>query len=389
MSRWIVVAVACTVLAAACAADDPRIEVEDYPDAITRELNRLLTQPRPVDNSALPPRHLDADRFPDSLVDRFDIVSGGPPPDGIPSVDQPTFQAANTVDWSTDTEPVLSFLRDGEARAYPLRIMNLHEIVNDVVAKTPVVISYCPLCNSAVAFVRTIEGEPVEFGTAGALYRSALVMYDRATESLWTHVDGRAVVGDLIGTELEQLPVATVSFADFRSTHPDGSVLEPPSPGLGYGRNQYPSYDTRDEPLNAFLRADVDPRAEPMARVIGLGQRVPVAIPREAVVDSGVVEIEVGGDAVTVWHRPGTVSVLDAPLIEDSADIGSVAAFLTDEAFEQTAGGFIDEATGSTWSILGTATSGSRVGEQLEPLVHLDTFWFAWSAYFPETNLVR
>lgn len=132
MSRWIVVAVACTVLAAACAADDPRIEVEDYPDAITRELNRLLTQPRPVDNSALPPRHLDADRFPDSLVDRFDIVSGGPPPDGIPSVDQPTFQAANTVDWLTDTEPVLSFLRDavlcrdGDGRGHRLHHLQPH-----------------------------------------------------------------------------------------------------------------------------------------------------------------------------------------------------------------------------------------------------------------------
>jgi Protein of unknown function (DUF3179) len=387
MRRWIAVVVMLTVLAAACAAEESQPEFDDYPDAVTRRLNRLLAEPRPVENSALPPRHLDLERFPESLVDRFDIVSGGPPPDGIASIDEPSFESASTVDWLTDTEPVLSFVFMGEARAYPLRIMNVHELVNDVVAGTPILISYCPLCNSAVALARTIDGEPVEFGTSGSLYRSALVMYDRATESLWTHFDGRAVIGDLIGTELEKFPVQTVSFADFREANPDGDVLEAPR-ALGYGRNPYPNYDQRDGPVNAFFRADVDPRTDPMTRVVGVGDGSPVAIPRQVVEVAGVLEIEIDGAPATVWHSPGTTSALDAPQVADGRDIGAVAAYLTTDTFERTADGFIDEATGSTWNILGVAIAGPRRGEQLQPVTYLDTFWFAWSAYFPDTDLL-
>jgi uncharacterized protein DUF3179 len=376
------------LLAAACSANEAQAEFDDYPDAITRRLNRMLTEPRPVDNSALPPRHLDLDRFPDSLVDRYDIVSGGPPPDGIVSIDEPTFEPASTVDWLTDTEPVLSFTLGGEARAYPLRVMNLHEIVNDVVGGTPIVISYCPLCNSAVAFDRTINGEAVEFGTSGALYRSALVMYDRATESLWTQIDGVAVIGDLIGTRLEKFPVATVSFADFRAANPDGGVLEPPS-SLPYGRNPYPNYDQRDGPVNAFFRTDVDPRADPMTRVVGVGERSPVAIPRRDVEAAGVVEVAIDGVAATVWHVPGTTSALNAPQVADGQDIGAVAAYLSDDTFERTEDGFVDQATGSTWNILGMAIDGPRTGDRLEPLVYLDTFWFAWSSYFPSTEILN
>ncbi len=282
---------------------------------------------------------------------------------------------------------MLSFVFRGDARAYPLRIMNVHEIVNDVVAGAPILISYCPLCNSAVALVRTIDGEPVEFGTSGSLYRSALVMYDRATESLWTHFDGRAVIGDLIGTELEKFPVQTVSFADFREAHPDGGVLEPPR-ALGYGRNPYPNFDGRDGPVDAFFRADVDPRTDPMTRVIGVGEDSPVAIPRQVVEAAGVLQIEVDGASATVWHLSGTTSALDAPQVADGRDIGAVAAYLTAETFKRTADGFIDEATGSTWNILGVAVSGPRRGEQLQPITSLDTFWFAWSAYFPDTELL-
>ena len=381
------VAIAVAVLATACGADEPVAEFDDYPDAITRKLNRLLAEPRPVDNSALPPRHLDEERFPESLVDRFDVVSGGPPPDGIASIDEPTFQAASTVDWLTDTEPVLSFSLGDDARAYPLRVMNLHEIVNDVVDGTPIVISYCPLCNSAIAFARTIDGEPVEFGTAGALYRSALVMYDRATESLWTQFDGLAVIGDLIGTQLEKFPVATISFSDFRAANPDGGVLEPPS-SLPYGRNPYPNYDQRDGPVNAFFRADVDPRTDPMTRVVGVGEGSPIAIPRHQIEIAGVVAVEVDGAPVTVWHLPGTTSALNAPQVADGQDIGAIAAYLTSDTFERVDDGFVDRATGSTWDILGVATAGPRTGDRLEPLVYLDTFWFAWSAYFPDTELL-
>ncbi len=114
---------------------------------------------------------------------------------------------------------------DGEARAYPIQIMTWHEIVNDTIAGIPVAISYCPLCNSASAYERRLGGEIVDFGTSGLLYRSALVMYDRQTESLWSHFTGEAVAGELTGERLETVPVSTVAWEDWRDTNPDGLVL--------------------------------------------------------------------------------------------------------------------------------------------------------------------
>jgi len=222
--RALVVTVA--LLAAACCGpagegsappEEPRTTttamptVEDYPDAITRRLHRMATEPRPVEPSAMPPRHLDAETFPVSLVPRDRIVWGGVAPDAIPAIDDPVVERASSVDWLDDREAVLVLQLDGEPRAYPIQVLMWHEIVNDEVDGRPVAVTYCPLCNSGVAFDRTVEGRTLDFGTSGSLYLSALVMYDRQTESLWTHFDGRAVVGTLAGAELEMLPVSTVA----------------------------------------------------------------------------------------------------------------------------------------------------------------------------------
>ena len=137
--------------------------------------------------------------FPPPLVDVSRIRSGGPPPDGIPPIEDPKFDIASGVDWLEETEPVLFVEVDGDARAYPLQVMTWHEIVNDTFGEIPVTVSYCPLCNSALAYDRRLEGRVLDFGTSGRLFNSSLVMYDRQTESLWTHFDGRAVVGALTG----------------------------------------------------------------------------------------------------------------------------------------------------------------------------------------------
>lgn len=203
-------------------------------------------------------------------------MSGGPPPDGIPSIDDPAFAAVPTIDWLADDEAVMVLQVDDAVHVYPVQVMIWHEIVNDVVAGVPVAMTYCPLCNSAVAFDRRVAGRTLDFGTSGALYQSAMVMYDRQTESLWTHVDGRAVIGTLAGAHLDQISVATVAWRDARHAHPDGRVLTRDT-GVSrpYGENPYGAYDRRDTPLAGFFVGDPDERTAAMRRVVGIhGGRV-------------------------------------------------------------------------------------------------------------------
>ena len=148
---------------------------------------------------------INATEFPPPLIDPREIISGGPPPDGIPPIDDPRFvPVADNLSLLPAQEPVVALEINGDARAYPIRAMVWHEIVNDVVGGVPVSVTYCPLCNSAATYDRRIDGAVTTFGTSGRLFASALVMYDRATESLWTHFDGRAVVGLLAGAELDE-----------------------------------------------------------------------------------------------------------------------------------------------------------------------------------------
>ena len=148
---------------------------------------------------------MDNPRFPEPLVDIERIRSGGPPPDGIPPIDSPVFQTADSVDWLQCNEPVLVLQVGDDARAYPIQVMTWHELVNDTFGDVPVTVSYCPLCNSALAYRRDLGDRIFTFGTSGRLFNSSLVMYDRQTESLWTHFNGAAVVGVLTGTQLELL----------------------------------------------------------------------------------------------------------------------------------------------------------------------------------------
>lgn len=156
----------------------------------------------------------------------------------------------------------------GEARAYPLQILTWHEIVNDVIADVPVVVTFCPLCNPAITFDRRLEGQVFDFGTSGLLRNSDLVMYDRASKSLWQQLTGEAIVGDMVGQQLTFLPSAIVSFADFRQAYPDGIVL---SRDTGYrrdyGRNPYAGYDAIGQSPFLF-DGKLDTRLPAMERVV-------------------------------------------------------------------------------------------------------------------------
>ena len=330
------------------------------------------------------------------LVDLNRILRGGPPPDGIPPIDRPVFQTASTVDWIQCNEPVLSLAVNGEARAYPVQIMTWHELVNDTFGDTPVTVSYCPLCNSALAYRRDLGDRVVTFGTSGSLFNSSLVMYDRETESLWTHFNGAAVAGELVGTELELLPMQTTSWASFLQANPEGLVLTRETGfDRSYGNNPYSGYDDVTTSPFAFDQ-DADPRLPAKQRIVGIrrgGDSVAVVL--ESVAMAGVIETEVGGDLLSVWHLPGTATALERSSIAAGRDVGSFGVYLPivdgmPLTFTRTAAGtFTDAETASEWNIQGLAIDGELVGSQLEPIEHLDTFWFALAAFEPDTRVVN
>jgi len=336
---------------------------------------------------------------PEPLVDPSEIISGGPPPDGIPPIDEPKFQRLDEVGWLDDREPVISVDIDDDARAYPLQIMTWHEIVNDEIGGVPVSVTFCPLCNTAYAFVRPeVDGEVTTFGTSGKLYNSNLVMYDRATDSYWPQAWGRAVMGPLTGTELERVPAQIASWSDFRDAFPQGLVLSRDTGhDRNYGANPYPGYDDIDNPPFLFT-GDVDGRLAAVERVLGVeaGNHV-TAFPyfrlRDAARGSwAAVNSDVGGEPVAVLWKAGTVSALDSEDIVESRDVGAAAAFsrrLDGETltFRATESGIVDEETGSTWTLLGKATVGPLAGKELAAADAHDSFWFDWAAFHPDTEV--
>jgi len=335
-----------------------------------------------------------SDSFPPPLVELSDIRSGGPPPDGIPPLDEPLFIPACAVDFLADNEPVAVLTVGDESRAYPMQILTWHEIVNDVVDGIPVSVTYCPLCNSAFAFDRRVGDRLLDFGTSGSLYLSNLVMYDRQTESLWVQFSNQAVVGAMTGTTLETFPMKVISWADFRDARPDSLVLSQETGfSRSYGRNPYPGYD--DVNTSPFLfDGENDDRLLAKTRIVGINHKGDaVAIVREDLMGLGVMHLDIGGDPIVVLAKAGTTSALDESNITDGRDVGAAAAYepfadgqqLT---FTATATGFTDAETGSTWNILGEATEGPLTGEQLVPIDSDDSFWFAWGTFRPDSRIL-
>jgi len=335
------------------------------------------------------------DGVPAPLVDFDEIRSGGPPPDGIPPVDEPKFLDVPDVGFLADNEPVLALEIGGDARAYPVQIMTWHEIVNDTVGGVPVSVSYCPLCNSAVAYDRRLDDRILDFGTSGLLYNSALVMYDRQTETLWSHFTGEGIIGELTGEDLAAFPLATVSWAAFKDANPEGVVLSRDTGfSRDYGRNPYPGYDDVDS-VPFLFQGEVDGRYTALTRIVGVESGdAAVGIPLLDLRDGEVVSGEIGGAPLVALWTSGTSSALDSASIPGGDDVGATGVFVpqaADTALTFVANGdgtFTDDQTSSTWNIFGEALDGELAGERLEAYHHVDTFWFAWSTFRPDTEVL-
>jgi hypothetical protein len=319
-----------------------------------------------------------------------EIMSGGPPKDGIPAIDRPKFDSVSEADrWLGDREPIVVFERDGEVRGYPWQVLIWHEIVNDEVGGLPVSITYCPLCNTAIAFDRRVDSMLLDFGTTGKLRHSDLVMYDRQTETWWQQATGEAIIGELTGTVLTFLSAPTVSWSDFKREYPDAKVLNRDTGHRRpYGTSPYNGYDTGDPWL---FRGRSDNRLPTMARVVVVKSGdAAVVYPMETLAKEKAVNHEVGETPVTVFYRGGTASAVDAQQIEEGRDVGAAAAYLRTVdghalTFRADGDGFRDEETGTRWTFFGEAIDGPLAGRKLEPAVHYIPFWFAWAAFAPDT----
>ncbi len=254
--------------------------------------------------------------FTKSSVDFDEIQSGGPPKDGIPSIDDPQFVPLENADGLAESEPVIGLTVEGVNRAYPLRVLTWHEIVNDVIAGKPVAITYCPLCNAAIVFDRTVDGQVLEFGTTGKLRKSDLVMYDRQTESWWQQFLGEAIVGEMTGKRLEVIPARLESFGSFAARVEEGEVLVPNDPTLRpYGSNPYTGYDSSSFPF--LYQGDMPEGIAPLAYVVAVGEEAwPLSrLQQEKRIEESGLILE--------W-RPGMNSALDKRTIAEGRDIGQV-----------------------------------------------------------------
>jgi hypothetical protein len=326
-----------------------------------------------------------------------EILFGGVPKDGIPPIDRPQFiDVDQASEWLNPVEPVV-FVQVGEdARAYPLQILTWHEIVNDIVGGLPLVVTFCPLCNTAIAFERQVDHLLLDFGTTGRLRYSNLIMYDRQTETWWQQASGEAIAGELLGTQLAFYPAAILSWDEFRSAYPQGLVLSRET-GFSrpYGENPYGGYDD----VNNFpflYRGPGTPDVLPaVARVLTVDlEEEAVAYPYVILEEMGVVNDVVAAKEIAIVWQPGTASALDAPLIADGRDIGAANAFSRQLdgrvlTFRMEGQRLLDDQTGSEWNLVGRSIAGELEGKQLEPVVAINHFWFSWAAFKPETRIYR
>jgi Protein of unknown function (DUF3179) len=268
-----------------------------------------------------------------------EILPGGPPRDGIPSIDEPRFISPRNAVFMRDDDLVISLSVGGETRAYPLRILVWHEIANDVIGSQPVAVTYCPLCGTAMVFERRIGGRTRSFGVSGLLYQSDVLMYDRQSESLWSQLAMKAVSGPMAGKELRLLPSEHSTWAAWRKAHPGGKVL---STNTGHARD----YDTT--PYSGYERSDEAMFPARWKRT-ELGKK------------EWIVGVIIGGGAkayplLGLEKRPG---------IDDR--VGGEPIRITYDA-----------------SARKPAVVHAETGE---PLPYTMAYWFAWQAFYPETEL--
>ena len=249
-----------------------------------------------------------------SKVDFQHLYQGCPARDCIPSIDNPQYVSAEQAsEFLGGDELVIAMDHNDDKRAWPIRILDFHEIVNDTVGGDPVAITWCPLCGSGLAFRREINGDIVAFGVSGLLHDSDLVMYDRTTDSLWQQITGEAVMGPAMGQTLEEVPATITEWSTWKSEHPGTRVMDPPSDsGMDYGDSRrYTAYEESDR--LAFPAARRDLSIHPKTVVHGFTiDGMHLAVTESALEKTAEIETGLGDRSITISrHRDGRVTAVD------------------------------------------------------------------------------
>jgi Protein of unknown function (DUF3179) len=319
-----------------------------------------------------------------NIVPLDQIVNGGPPPDGIPSIDNPKFTSVQEADekFLEDSDLVVGLNINGDIKAYPLQILVWHEIVNDIVGKTPIAVTYCPLCFTNQVFNRTMnDGQILEFGTSGKLYNSNLVMYDRTTKSLWSQAMAQAIIGELAGIKLDRIPFDVAYWKEWKQLYPYSQVLSRDTGSTRpYGADPYADYYTNGDVL--FPVSIRDDRSGLKEIVIGFenkGQYKAYKI--KDVEKSKVVNDEVNSKPIALFSVNPFMTRAYNPVVD-----GEITLQFEYNPKNNT---FIDKQTRSQWNFDGKALDGQMKGKQLQRLPFDEGFWFEWVAFHPSTELYR
>jgi Protein of unknown function (DUF3179) len=321
-----------------------------------------------------------------SIVPLDQIVSGGPPPDGIPSIDDPKFISIQVADkYLEDSDLVLGLNINGDIRAYPLQILVWHEIVNDNVGGVPVAVTYCPLCFTNQVFNSTVvddkgQAATLEFGTSGKLYNSNLVMYDRTTKSLWSQAMSQAIVGKLAGVKLERMPFDVANWKEWKQLYPDSKVLSKDTGSTRpYGADPYGDYYTNGDVL--FPVSNGDDRLGLKQIVIGLENKGQYkAYKLQEIENKKILNDQVNGKPIALLSlHPFMIRAYD-PVVDRQ---------VLEFSYNAKDQNFIDTQTGSLWNFEGKAVSGQMKGKQLTRLPFDEGFWFEWVAFHPTTELYQ
>lgn len=404
-TRWIVGSIISPFLLSACAGAAtappmaPTRNVSPGPTSIPAQEFRPNATPALLPDESPPPGatfEFKTD-FGKHSVPYSDILSGGPHKDGVPAIDDPKFVTVAEADaWLKPVEPVIFLQIGDDARAYPIQIFMWHEIVNDTAGDVPIVITFCPLCNTAIAFERTVNGQVLDFGTTGRLRYSNLIMYDRQTETWWQQATGQAIAGELTGAQLVFRPATIIAWADFKTNYPDGKVLSRDTGfSRSYGNNPYVGYDDVNNPPFLYRGPETPGELPPVARVLTIDLNGEAAAYSYDVLQKvNVVNDTVGGIDVVVMWAAGTASALDTGTVGGGRDVGAANAFARELngqtlTFAFDVSQIVDDETGSEWNVLGYALDGPLAGEQLTPMVAVNHFWFSWAAFKPETRIYQ
>jgi len=269
-------------------------------------------------------------------VDIDAVYQGCPQRDCIPSIDRPEFLPTADVDYLDRDDIVLSLTHENITRAYPTRILDRHEIVNDTFGKTPVAVTYCPLCGSGLAFVRVLGGKEVQLGVSGLLFNNDLIMYDRKTESLWQQITGLAIAGPKRGSTLQSLPVTMSLWGEWKAANPEAEVLALPSKQQHYRKKTYGDYDSSDRLLFPVTDLDARLHVKKVIHGVEIGE-LSIAVEDGWLKKKGSWEHEIYGKILRLE---------------------------------------VDEAGGVTGSLEGDPISVHRM------------YWFAWYSFHPDTSLI-